>query len=117
MLHKIKHVISISSFIIMFFITANSHAALESPHDSSNSISCDDCHSIDPASLWGFFPRDDAQETMCKSCHNPTGQAASLYNVGNHIVNSGAMIVDCGSCHNPHYPDRKDAGMRKLSIE
>ena len=77
------------------------------PHDASNAIGCRDCHSY--AIQNGIFkiivPRGEAQETTCKNCHNPSGQASGMSNVGNHLVNGGSTIVDCGSCHDPHSPD------------
>lgn len=76
--------------------------ALEPPHDDSNNISCDDCHGMHTGS--GLVRRGAEQETMCKSCHNPTGQAASMSNVSMHMVNSGTTTIDCGSCHDPHSP-------------
>lgn len=41
-------------------------------------------------------------ENKCKSCHNPTGRASSMPDVGMHIVNAGTTTVSCGKCHDPH---------------
>ena len=41
-------------------------------------------------------------ETKCKSCHNPTGSASALGEVGLHRVHGGTTIVGCGKCHEPH---------------
>jgi len=43
-------------------------------------------------------------ETRCKSCHNPTGSASSMPNVGLHVVRGGT-VVGCGKCHDPHNVD------------
>jgi len=77
------------------------------PHDSSNAISCRDCHDyiIQNGILKITVPRGAEQETVCKNCHNPDGQASSMSSVGNHLVNGGNTIIDCGSCHDPHSPD------------
>jgi predicted CxxxxCH...CXXCH cytochrome family protein len=48
------------------------------------------------------LPRGAEQETLCKTCHNPDGQAAGMGSVGNHEVNGGSIIIDCTTCHNPH---------------
>ncbi|MCC6528202.1 MAG: hypothetical protein IT373_36480 [Polyangiaceae bacterium] len=75
--------------------------AFDPPHDATNAIECRDCHAshsdVDP-----LLPRDLDQDVVCKSCHNPTGQAASMADVALHNVNGGTTIVDCGSCHDPH---------------
>ena len=74
------------------------------PHDSSNAISCRDCH--DYLIQNGIFvikvPRGEEQETKCKECHSAGGQAETMSNVANHLVDGGNVIVDCGSCHDPH---------------
>ena len=38
--------------------------------------------------------------TKCKSCHNPTGTAATMSAVGEHKTASGT--IGCGKCHEPH---------------
>jgi hypothetical protein len=40
-------------------------------------------------------------ETRCTSCHNPTGQASGMSDVGLHVVRGG-RVVGCGKCHDPH---------------
>ena len=78
--------------------------ALDPPHDESNNIGCGDCHAMHGGGMMGFglMPRGTEQEAMCKTCHNPTGQASSKSDVGNHVVDGGAVTVDCGSCHDAH---------------
>jgi predicted CxxxxCH...CXXCH cytochrome family protein len=76
-------------------------AALDPPHDVSNIIDCASCHAGHGGDL---LPRYAAQEAMCQSCHNPLGQAATMPDVANHVVDGGLTIVDCGSCHDPHGP-------------
>ena len=61
------------------------------PHDESNNIICDDCHSLHAG---GFIPRGEHQEAVCKSCHNPTGIAAAMSDVANHLVHGGNTIID-----------------------
>ena len=39
-------------------------------------------------------------ETKCTSCHNPTGPAATMANVGIHQTDVGS--VSCSKCHEPH---------------
>ncbi len=75
--------------------------ALDPPHNASNHIDCNSCHAVVPA----FIPLRQRQESACKTCHNPTGQASTRSTaLRNHVVNGGSKIVDCGSCHDPHGP-------------
>ncbi len=81
---------------------------------------CGDCHSW--ATGMVDIPRNEEQETRCKTCHNPTGQASEphLTAVANHIVNGGTTVIDCGSCHNPHMPvvctDSHPGGQTALNL-
>ena len=75
------------------------------PHDSSNGIWCNSCHIPHGRDRFARFvpvPYGADQEEMCKQCHNPTGQAGSMSDVANHVVNGGATVIDCGSCHDSH---------------
>lgn len=40
-------------------------------------------------------------EIQCRTCHNPTGTAASMSDVARHRVD-GFELVGCGACHEPH---------------
>ena len=77
-------------------------SALGPPHDESNGIECLDCHSLHGGAMGVVKPVGEAQELVCLSCHNPTGQAASMWEVGMHTVEGGAVVIDCGSCHDVH---------------
>jgi hypothetical protein len=70
-------------------------------HNTAHGIDCVDCHFAHSGSL---VSRGAEQEILCKTCHNPTDMPSnpSLYNVTNHIVDGGATIIDCGSCHEIH---------------
>ena len=74
------------------------------PHDSSNGIVCLECHALGMGTHGVTLPRGAVQESGCKSCHNPTGRAASMSQVAMHVVRGGAVTVDCGSCHFVHFP-------------
>ncbi len=81
-----------------------SAAAQHPPHDGDATppIQCTTCHALrGPAP---FVARDAAQEALCRSCHNPTGQAYALSDVANHVV-AGGRVIDCGACHDPHGPE------------
>ncbi|MBI5117515.1 hypothetical protein HZA56_13650 [Candidatus Poribacteria bacterium] len=69
------------------------------PHDRTVGIDCLDCH---PVQQWGIPPRGAEQEALCRSCHNLTGMASSMTEFGNHVVNGGTTLIDCGSCHDVH---------------
>ncbi len=77
----------------------------EPPHvtDPWNDAECLQCHYMEPHNF-GIVPlaRGAEQEALCKTCHNPTGVAASMSNVGNHRVNDNSTIIDCSTCHDPH---------------
>jgi predicted CXXCH cytochrome family protein len=89
------------AMVCLFFSFAG--PALGQPHDETNNIGCLDCHALDSEAPWGIVtPRGYEQAALCKSCHNPTGQASSVTEVALHEVDGGMRIVDCGSCHDPH---------------
>ena len=94
-----RTICSLFSLVIFILLPVAIHAQLP-PHNSSNAISCRDCH--DYIIQGGIFkitvPRGAEQETVCKNCHNSEGQASSMSSVGNHLVNGGDIIIDCGSC-------------------
>jgi len=73
--------------------------ALSPPHNEGNGIGCGSCHAMHGKLL----PRGEEQEALCKSCHNPTGMAPEMIEVTNHVI-GGGVVVDCGSCHDPHAP-------------
>lgn len=48
---------------------------------------------------------DQDIETQCKTCHNPTGSASTMPDVGLHVVAGGTITIGCGDCHDPHDTD------------
>jgi hypothetical protein len=88
---------------IDYLVTAP--ARKSSGHNASHVIDCVDCH-FDPAS--GPFhggwvvPRDAPQATVCKGCHNATGEASGKAAVDVHKGTNYNTLVDCGSCHDVH---------------
>jgi hypothetical protein len=93
--------------LTLFILLPLSLQAQTTPHDASNDVVCTDCHVITTQGgiLHINVARGEEQETMCKNCHSAGGKAASMSSVGNHIVDGGNTILDCGSCHNPHTPE------------
>jgi hypothetical protein len=83
----------------------SSFAKKTSGHNASHALDCSDCH-FDPVAgaFHGSFlvPRDTEQETVCKTCHNPTGDAKDKAAVDLHTGPGFSTVVDCGSCHNVH---------------
>ncbi|MHC4924662.1 MAG: cytochrome c3 family protein, partial [Planctomycetota bacterium] len=75
----------------------------QSASDPHGTYDCDECHG-----LHGSFgvARNTAQETMCVTCHNATGDAKDLTNsFAMHEVThatNGSLTIDCGSCHEVH---------------
>ena len=45
--------------------------------------------------------RENETQILCQGCHNPTGVAASMSDVGLHVTADGTTI-GCGKCHDPH---------------
>ena len=93
---------------VLFLLLSISVQAQVPPHDVSNDVRCRDCHyfSYEGGLLHINVPRGEEQEMICKTCHNPDGQAANMSSVGNHEVTGGSMIIDCTTCHNPHVPQQ-----------
>ena len=93
---------SLAAFAVSLTLLPASVRALTEPHNEANGIDCGDCHALHSGGMFGaVIARGEAQEALCKSCHNPTGQASAMIDVGLHIVDGGT-IIDCGSCHDPH---------------
>lgn len=75
-------------------------AAEAQSHNAANSIDCVDCHFMHSG---GLVSRGAEQETLCKTCHNPSDpNAGHLSDIALHVVDGGAAIIDCGSCHEVH---------------
>ena len=102
-----KRIICSVLWLFILFLLPTAVQAIDPPHDSSNAVSCQHCHlfMIQNGILQITVSRGQEQEALCKNCHNPNGQASSMSDVGNHVVNGGSTIIDCGSCHDPHGPD------------
>ena len=87
--------------VLVFSVNADKAIAVD-PHDPINGIDCVDCHFLHSGSL---VARGAEQQSMCKSCHNltdPNTAGLSINDPNMHIVDGGATIIDCGSCHDPH---------------
>lgn len=78
--------------------------ALTPPHDATNGIECGSCHSVHSTGGNAFMPAGAVQEALCRSCHNPTGQAAAMSDVATHVVGGGARTLWCADCHDAHAP-------------
>ena len=100
-----RHTYILCLIIITFLITTSFAQAqgITPPHDDSNGINCLTCHPVKQSGD-GLeqIPTGEDQELFCKECHNPAGDASDKSLVANHVVNDGALIIDCGSCHNLH---------------
>jgi hypothetical protein len=66
-------------------------------HNGAHDVDCTECHVMHAG---GFVPRDDVQEAVCVSCHNPGGEAAAKVDFAMHTTSGGTM--DCGTCHEMH---------------
>ena len=97
-----KRTVFFGLYIILILLPISAQAV--QPHDASNGVRCTDCHEIikQGGKLQVNLPQGEEQEAVCKTCHSPGGEAETMSNVGNHLVNGGETIIDCGSCHNPH---------------
>ena len=96
---------------IPFNIMAQTKWTFEEPHvsDVFDDSQCLSCHLMATGKRGLLpLPRGDEQEAMCKTCHNETGNASTMPNVGNHfVIRSGGdnQTIDCSTCHNPHAYD------------
>ncbi len=95
-------------WVTLFLVLSFPLQAQESPHDAANDVTCTDCHRItyEGGMVHINVPRGAEQETTCKTCHNPDGQASGMSSVGNHEVNGGSILIDCTTCHNPHVSEQ-----------
>ena len=98
------HRLSLIASCLLPLVLGLSSARAEPPHDAANGVECLECHALGEGELGISLPRTSAQELGCKSCHNPTGQAAAMSDVAMHVVGGGTTTVDCGSCHFVHFP-------------
>ncbi len=99
---KLRTVLRSIPVLVFLFQMSVPAYSLAPPHDASANppIGCADCHSGHGM----LIARNAEQETQCKSCHNPLGQASEKIYVANH--HSGdTVMADCGCCHDPHSPD------------
>ena len=114
-----RHTVLGSAVFALVVLGASSASAdgIKPPHDASNNIDCLDCHALGTGDLGISKDRFEAQELLCKSCHNPTGQASAMSDVGLHIVQDGATIVDCGSCHSVHFPQLTSDPVHTAGVE
>lgn len=91
-----------SLLLIPLLLLLPAELTAASPHEAESGVECLECHALGQGA-WGVsLPRGTDQELLCKSCHNPTGQAAAKSDVAMHPT--GAGVVDCGSCHFVHFP-------------
>jgi hypothetical protein len=93
--------------VVALFLSVSPGLALDAPHDenASPAITCATCHALHGGGIFNaLVTRGAEQETQCKTCHNPSGQASTMTAVANHVVtHDGAeTIIDCGACHNVH---------------
>ncbi len=89
------------ALVVAALLAPGAAAALAPPPDASNGIDCSACHAVHGGGM-GFMPTGAAQDALCRSCHNPTGQAWATANVASHVV--AGRTLWCGDCHDPHGP-------------
>lgn len=98
-----KRTIYIALGLALLLLSVNvNRANAVVPHSSINGIECVDCHFLHTGSL---VARGAEQQSLCRSCHNltdPNTASLSVNDPNMHIVDGGATIIDCGSCHDPH---------------
>ncbi len=99
---KTFYISAIAAFLLLF--PALSTAV--KPHDTGSISECMSCHEFDSTG-YGILPAPTgaAQEAMCKTCHSLGGEAAGMRDIANHVVNGGATVIACSSCHDPHVPN------------
>jgi predicted CXXCH cytochrome family protein len=76
----------------------------EPVHNTDVGAECGQCHSGHNDE---FLPHDTAQQALCETCHNETGDAKAKLNFALHVTptrNPDLTYVDCGFCHELHNP-------------
>ncbi len=87
-------------------LIAHSSAALGdgTDHMPDSGVDCLACHNLHDG---GLIPTGLDLLIACQACHNPTGQAAAMSDIGLHTTRNGT--IDCGKCHNPHRAEVSNA--------
>jgi hypothetical protein len=115
---KIKHKFMI---IIMWFVVPLAFqniaiAAIDAPHNESNSVNCGSCHGEGLLqSFWGGSGIYSTFDELCLSCHTassgpytetnaPLVKTHSSDNLSNQY---GEWSRECRDCHDPHYQKQK----------
>jgi hypothetical protein len=91
------------------------------PAENSNSTTNEPVHNTDVGAACGqchdghgeFLPHNTAQQTMCETCHNETGDAKNKLEFALHTTpgkNPDLTYVDCGFCHELHNSDTASGG-------
>jgi hypothetical protein len=93
------------------------HAAIDSPHNEANSVSCGSCHGEGLLqSFWGGSGLYSAVDELCLSCHKrPFGPytdddapVAKTHSSDNTSNKYGQWSRECKDCHDPHYQKQKN---------
>ena len=112
------------------YLVGDTHA-LDAPHDTShgtNKVNCSHCHypyGTTPPWLTQPVTEDNtALNNLCKSCHIPSyGMSDPKYeNVQTHSsyktsTKYGTWVMECVTCHNPHYQRQVSAYRAEGYIE
>ena len=126
-------VLIVLSTLLLFgvaYLAGDTHA-LDAPHDTShgtNKVNCSHCHypyGTTPAWLTQPVVEDNtALNNLCKSCHIPSyGMSDPKYeNVQTHSsyktsAKYGTWVMECVTCHNPHYQRQASAYRAEGYIE
>ncbi|PIW01966.1 MAG: hypothetical protein COW42_03250 [Deltaproteobacteria bacterium CG17_big_fil_post_rev_8_21_14_2_50_63_7] len=99
--HRSRRAVALGTWLFCWRLCGTPSTEAASPHQPSSnpSIGCAECHAAHGVDA---VVAPEEQEALCKSCHNPTGLAASMDKVGSHSVAGGSRNLACTVCHNPH---------------
>jgi predicted outer membrane repeat protein len=115
-----KYAITVSIKLLFWaflvLVSPDVSVGVEGPHNSVNSIGCDNCHDVSTSNpyfmpSWTVHPPqniDDTQlNTLCWSCHNdipvPYVKTHSSLQTGNKY---GNWTIECWTCHDPHIQEQ-----------
>ncbi len=83
---------------MLVWVASASAAGLDYPHNASNNISCENCHSF-----WAVFSPDLQGDGLCLDCHDGmAAPVAATHSSANSSTQYGAWHINCKTCHSPH---------------
>jgi hypothetical protein len=94
-LKVLTHIVIIGIIVAVTSLFTNL-AAIDAPHNASNTMNCGDCHGQTLLNS-PFWTNSEDYDIICTSCHTGTGAPYA----------ASHAEKQCRDCHNPHYQRQK----------